>query len=678
VAPSRSIAAFDPAAIVSWLIPFALIVYLGMSRGGYGEPARGAAGAVIWWVIALGLLVYALPRARLERSAWVGLGIFAAFAAWTALGISWSESAGRSVTEVARDVMLLGVFALGLLTGGRERLRSTASAIAAGCFVIAAVALLSRLHPQWFPTDELSQELVGVQSRLRYPVLYWNALAGLIAIGMPLIVWAATSSRSLILRGLAAATVPTMTAVIFFTYSRAGAATAAIAVLVFFALSRRRLTLLAPIAVMGVMGGLVVWQASRRDALVDGLTNSTAHSQGTEMLAIVAVASVIAGVVVWALAQADTWRLLPRMPELPRRTALVATAVVAVIAVVAFIGLGGPGEASDKFEQFKQPSGLSDSSARLTSVGGNGRWQYWSSAVDAAESAPLTGIGPGTFQFWWNEHRDTSGLIRDAHSLFVETLGELGIVGLILIASFVLLVLVLGGVRAVRAAGYRRGELAALTAAAFAFSIAAGVDWLWELTVVPAAFLLIAAAILGSGSGSDEAATPDAVTALGANLGNAAPSRWRTYREPLARSFGAVLALGAVAVIAVPAMAAQDLSDSQAAFEDGNLETALAEATSAADLLPYAGAPRMQEAFVLEEAEEFAKAATAAREATERDSTNWEAWYLLSRIQAERGDKKGAALIALRRAQELNPLSELLNPVRCGAEGKICVPRALD
>ena len=127
-------------------------------------------------------------------------------------------------------LVYLGVFAVALLIGGRGRLRITLGGVAAGCATIAVVALLSRLHPAWFPENQLPEVLVGVQSRLAYPVGYWNALAGLIAIGLPLLLWAVHSARSIGLRSLAAAAVPALALVGYFTYSRGGLVATAIAV----------------------------------------------------------------------------------------------------------------------------------------------------------------------------------------------------------------------------------------------------------------------------------------------------------------------------------------------------------------------------------------------------------------------------------------------------------------
>jgi tetratricopeptide (TPR) repeat protein len=89
---------------------------------------------------------------------------------------------------------------------------------------------------------------------------------------------------------------------------------------------------------------------------------------------------------------------------------------------------------------------------------------------------------------------------------------------------------------------------------------------------------------------------------------------------------------------------------------EGKLDSALSEARSAADAQPYAASPHLQEALVLERQGKFDQAAAAARDATTKESTNWRTFFVLSRIEAERGDAK-ASLDAYRRAQQLNPRS---------------------
>jgi cytochrome c-type biogenesis protein CcmH/NrfG len=61
---------------------------------------------------------------------------------------------------------------------------------------------------------------------------------------------------------------------------------------------------------------------------------------------------------------------------------------------------------------------------------------------------------------------------------------------------------------------------------------------------------------------------------------------------------------------------------------------------------------------VLELAGELDAAAAEAQEATRQESTNWQTWLVLSRLEARRGNAE-EALSAYREARSLNPQSPL-------------------
>lgn len=637
---------FDPAAMASWLIPFALIVYLGLEHGSFEQRVWSEIGIIAWWLVVLGLLAGAFAAARIGRNAWIALGLLAAFACWSALALIWTESSGRTVIELARVLAYLGIFVAAILAGAHRHPRQILGGVTAAIAVLATLALLSRLQPTWFPENEIPELLPGTMGRLAYPLGYWNALAGLIAIGLPLTLWGALSARRIAVRGLAGAAVPVMALASYYTFSRGGIVAAIAAILLLVILWPRRLALLAPGAVFAIGTAALIWQAGKRPSLADGLTTSTAAAQGDAMLMLVIAVALISGAAIAALAFALRRGRLPKVPAIPRPAAAGALAALAVAAVVAFLALGGPGRVADGFDDFKQAGGVGRDSSRLTNAGGNGRWQYWSAAVDAAADDPLTGIGPGTFVFYWAAHRDPdSGFARDAHSLFIEALAELGVVGLLLIGGFVVFILVIGVRRGVSSAASERRRLAAASAAAMAFTVAAGVDWLWEIAVVPVAFLLVAATIVAP----DPALTAEPEPRR-ANAG------WATV------AIGAVAAVVAIVVIGVPMLSRERLAASQASFREGDLETALSKAQGAIDLAPYDAAPRMQEAFVYQAMmpPELARAAAAARAATDREPTNWETWYVLSQIEAQRRGREDVALRALRRARELGPYEPAL------------------
>jgi O-antigen ligase len=120
---------------------------------------------------------------------------------------------------------------------------------------------------------------------------------------------------------------------------------------------------------------------------------------------------------------------------------------------------------------------------------GQNRPYYWRVAWKEYRLNPLLGSGAGTFDSYWLHYRPIDSFARDAHSLYVETLAELGPLGL----ALVLVAL------ATPFAGVRR-RLEPLTAAAaggyVAFVVHLAVDWDWELPAVTLTGVTCGAALL--------------------------------------------------------------------------------------------------------------------------------------------------------------------------------------
>ena len=127
---------------------------------------------------------------------------------------------------------------------------------------------------------------------------------------------------------------------------------------------------------------------------------------------------------------------------------------------------------------------------RLASVQSN-RYAYWKVAVATFADHPLQGEGSGSFRAIWLREREFREVIRDAHSLYLETAAELGLVGLLSLA-----LLVAGcAVAAVRAGPALPGAAAALAA----FALHAGIDWDWELPALTLVALALAARLIAAG-----------------------------------------------------------------------------------------------------------------------------------------------------------------------------------
>jgi O-antigen ligase len=635
----------DWSAVALWLLCFGLVAYLGLKGGGYDALIHDKVAIAVWWALLALAAVGAVPRLWPSPLAWAALGTLAAFTIWTALSLGWTESSERTSADLARLAGYLGVFALALLGAGSGSLRRIVGAVGAGAAVVAAVALLSRLHPAWFPDATQTAVLLSTgEERLSYPLNYWNGLAALVAIGLPAVLAVATTARSMALRALAAAALPMMGLTAFFTFSRAGIAAVFISLAVFVAFTSNRLPKLLTLGAGGVGTAILVFAATRRDALEHGLLNSdVAREQGNELLAIAIAVCLVVGAVQVALSAPSVRELRPGWTHVSRRQALAAVAAAAVALSVGTIALDAPGRASDAWSEFKQgDEGPGDGTERLASAAGESRYEFWTVAVEQNASDPLIGTGSGTFEFWWTRNSDGSGTVRDTHSLYMQTLGELGIVGLLLLAAFLLVVLVGGARNALLANTRERPLLAAALAGCVAFCFGAIFDWLWQIPALALATLLLAAALLGPGARGDDEP-----------VGFALPQRLGMT----------VISLVAIAAIAIPLTSASLLRQSEAEARAGNLKAALGDARSAQNVEPGAMSPRLQRALLLGTMGDFDAAAVAAREATEREETNWRTWLVLSRIEARRGHA-AAAVRDYRTARSLNPLSPLFERER--------------
>ncbi len=172
------------------------------------------------------------------------------------------------------------------------------------------------------------------------------------------------------------------------------------------------------------------------------------------------------------------------------RPSPAAGRVLAAVLVLVAVGALLFAHPVRRFETFKAaPAQTSTTSpdfvrSHLLSGNGSGRWQFWASAVDEFRDAPVVGGGAGSYESWWAQHGSLSYFVRNAHSLYLETLGELGLVGLVLLGLAFLAGLDAGVRRIGWAEGDERTTVAALTATFVAFALGAAIDWAWQLSAI--------------------------------------------------------------------------------------------------------------------------------------------------------------------------------------------------
>ena len=467
----------------------ALPVVLAFFEGGYFDKPRLWAGLAACALVVAAALVSRRPLPASPPGR-VALGGLALLAGWTALSITWAPLSTPAVADTNRLLLYLAFFTAALaLLDWRPAVRILEPAIALGSLAVMLYGLSERLLPGVF---ELPRDASAL-GRLSRPLTYWNAMGALAAIGVVLAVRVAGDrDRPAWMRCAAAAGSVPLALGVYLSFSRGALAALAVGLLLLALLARDRAQLrtLALLVPAGVLVAVVA-------GLLDGVRTLDGNAtQGAVMLvALLAVAA--AAALVQRLCARETGVVSGGSVALDRRRRQLIAAGFVALALAAFV------VAALVDERRRAPAGAT--AARLTSIESN-RYEYWPVALRAFGDDPLKGLGSGGYQVAWLRERPIPEGAFDAHSLYLETAAELGLVGLLALALF------LGGGAWAAARAYARDPVAAagLIAAGAVFLVHAGLDWLWEMPALTLPALLLAAGLVRLGEAPTAAAVPAA------------------------------------------------------------------------------------------------------------------------------------------------------------------------
>jgi hypothetical protein len=612
----------------------AVVGFLALSGGGYDLVPRQELALVVLGALAAAAALGWLPRGRLDGALAVPVVAGCGLALWTALSFSWTDSEERTLAELARLLGYLGLAGLALAALTRETFRAAAAGLSVAAVAVAALALAGRLFPDLVPAGTDVARSLRVD-RLSYPLDYWNAVGAWGAMTIAIVLAWSAGSGSLAVRAAALAAFPVAGLCVYLSYSRGAVLATVVAVLVVLWLSRQRWTALAH-ALLGSFAVLVVVLAVRgQTPIADGTGGEGA---GWVIGALVVAWLFCACAVLFTDAiGSDRLELPARLRFRVRRLALLAAAaLLTAVSVAAFRGW-------DEFRSGAETASGGDPAARLASAGGK-RSDLWGSALAAFAEHPLRGTGPGTFEFWWSREGDDPEFARDAHSLYLEHLAELGLPGFVLVVAL-LAGLLFAAVRARRRLRRPDGFAAstAMIAAFAAFLVAAGVDWQWEVAAV-GALALTGIAVAGA-AGSEP---------VGSGPGGTSGGR--------AMRAGLVAAASLAAAVQVPGLVSAELLDeSRQAMREGELAGAERLAVEATEAQPWSATAHEQLALAREAAGDLDGAEEAIREAIGEEPANWRFPLVLARIQAKAGDRS-AARRTFEEGRALRPLSGYYTP----------------
>jgi O-antigen ligase len=617
------------------LVPAALIVYLSFQSGGFFPGATAI--AAIACLVLLGVVIATqadLLAGLTWRLAIVG-GALALLCAWILISSVWSNAPARALIEFDRALLYLAVFLLfGLSRGRLRRVRWMVAAVAGALVVVGCVALTTRLAPDvWATSPGLGDD------RLSYPLSYWNALGLMAGLGALLCLHLACSDREpRWLRVGGAAAVPPMAAVVVLTFSRGAIAATAVGALVYLVAARPRLGISGVLATVPATVVAVIMTLDAELVASDDYRAPAAISEGHEVAVVIALCSVGAAAMRAAALPLDVW-LSRAAWSLKRGTALAAAAVLVLGAAAAAHQFELRNRLDRQVDRFVHGSGEpppSQNRARLSDAGNPARLKQWEVALDSFRDEPVVGQGAGTFPLQWERRRTANFEVTDAHSLYLEALSELGVIGTALLAAFLLGLVGVLVELIVRCRGPDRQVFGAILAVTVAWIVHAGIDWDWEMPATAVWVVALAASALA--------------VRRQRNAGETRASPW--VRAGLC----VVLAIVVVLPVRV-AMSQHHLDDSVRERERGDCRRSMASARSAISDLDVRHEPFEALGYCASRLGAHRLAVSALESAADRDPDSWRPRYGLALVRASASRDPRRALAAARRR---NPRSTLL------------------
>jgi tetratricopeptide (TPR) repeat protein len=459
----------------------------------------------------------------------------------------------------------------------------------------------------------------------------------------------------------------------FFTLSRGGFVALAVVLVLYFGLTTTRLAGFASLVAIVAPVAAVLWHLRDLGTLYSATADDALRTlQGHTLLRWS-----LAALLVTAAAQAVIV-LVQRAVPWPRWARLAAGAALVLLLLVGIGGgswrfldsHGGSVWVEDRVRTFIAGSDETDAaegSGRLLSLN-TGRPPLWREALEQSRSHRLRGTGAGTFVFTHDRFREGGGIVKDAHSQWLNVLSELGTVGLGLFAAAMALFIA----AAVRNPFADRRDplhplLVALQAGMVAFVVHISWDWDWDMAAIGVVFFLFAAgcssylATRAADRRRDaEAAAGEAASeAAGLETAQAelpAPARRRRAAAWPARTVATAALVLLAASWLVPYLAAREESAAIAASGDGDTAVALSRARRAASLDPLAVDPLITESLVLQQLGRNGEALAALEKAARLQPDNYEVFYHQGVLLLNAFGRKKAAVAALQRALALNPL----------------------
>jgi len=358
--------------------------------------------------------------------------LLVAFTALTTLSVVWSVQPDYSWQDAGRMLAYSAFFAaaVALARVAPGRWAAVLGGVILAAVVVCGYALLTKVFP-----DQLDAS--DIYARLRAPYSYWNAIGLTAAMGVIGCMWlGARRAGHALISALAYPAMGLMLLTLMLAYSRGALLALALGAAVWFCIAPIRLRG-AAVLLVGAAGaaGVVAWDFSKHAISSDNIALGPRTAAGHQLGALIA-AMLILLTLAGLLIGFYTSRQAPSMVTRRRAGALLLS--ILAFAVVGFVGAlaashrGLSGSVSHAFHSLSDPNArVPNTPGRLTAVS-SVRARYWKEALKVFQADPVLGAGAEGYATARLRYRTAPIEVRHAHGYVVQTLADLGLVGLAL------------------------------------------------------------------------------------------------------------------------------------------------------------------------------------------------------------------------------------------------------
>lgn len=460
------------AAVMPWLntvpVPVlagVLVIGVGSDLGGY-YPQSWARIALAAAAVAAVALIRGGPIPLVGRD-WLAFGGFTGWLAILGSGSMRPGAATAGVPELQRSGMYVAVFWAALLVLRRETVARCVGGLLAGTVVISGRGLVDTLFRAGSAPDPFEGRL------LHLPLGYANAMGIVAAFGLVLAGAVTVHGRTSVTRASAAAATIPLAAALALTASRGAQAAFAVGLAVLVTLDPARQRVVRALAAVGPLA-LATAAVAVLSHAADAQAPPSVVAHGGQLVAVtIVLLAGVAAVFGGLLAERSPGRSF-RAGQPLRLPLFTVGALVVAIGIIAAV-----------------PHLLAD------------RVPFWRAAWADAMAHPLIGSGPGSFPAAWLRYRAVPQGALDAHNLYLQTLAEVGPIGLVVLSTALALPLTV-----VRRAATQSRYGPAAAAAYVAFLAHAAIDWDWQMPAVTLPALVLAACLLAAARGARSPAVP--------------------------------------------------------------------------------------------------------------------------------------------------------------------------